>query len=103
MCCSFHCINNIVIAVGTVFDPGGVVESLFVAMLGGTITLTSLLLVFYLVIVLVVKFSSEFAVTVFDPGGKFHFSCNHCQWNIVRIRCLLKVTTAALVLCFEHP
>ncbi|CAJ2638205.1 unnamed protein product [Trifolium pratense] len=70
MCFLLHRVNNTILTVETVFDPGGGVEPLSVATFGGTITLiSSLLLIFRLIIVLAVEFSGEFAVTVFYPGG----------------------------------
>ncbi|CAJ2637057.1 unnamed protein product [Trifolium pratense] len=70
MCSLLHRVNDTILTVETVFDPGGGVEPLSVATFGGTITLiSSLLLIFRLIIVLAVEFSGEFTVTVFDPGG----------------------------------
>ncbi|PNX93860.1 hypothetical protein L195_g017022 [Trifolium pratense] len=61
MCSLLHRINNTILAVETVLDPGGVVN---------TITLISFSpSTFCLIIVFVVEFSGEFAVIVFDPGG----------------------------------
>jgi hypothetical protein len=58
------------LAVETVFDPGGVAELISVAKFSGTITLTfSMSLIFRLVIVFAIEFAGEFAVIVFDPGG----------------------------------
>ncbi|KAK2402466.1 hypothetical protein QL285_051982 [Trifolium repens] len=66
--------SNTVLAVETVFDPGGVVKPLSAATFGGMITLTpSLLLLFRLVIVFSIEFADEFSVTVFDPGGDRHY------------------------------
>ncbi|PNX89036.1 hypothetical protein L195_g045153, partial [Trifolium pratense] len=57
----------------TVFDPGGVVTPFFVTLLYGTMIFVSLS-TFGLLNVLVVEFSGEFAVLVFDPGGNRHRS-----------------------------
>jgi hypothetical protein len=58
------------LAVETVFDPGGVAELISVAKFSGTIALTfSMSLMFRLVIVFAIELASEFAVIVFDPGG----------------------------------
>ncbi|PNY07264.1 hypothetical protein L195_g003752 [Trifolium pratense] len=89
-----HCINNTVITIGTVFYYGGAVELLSVTMLRDVITLIfSPMSTFHLPIVLA---TVEFVITIFDPRGKFDFCCNYYLWNIVCIRCLLKVTTATL-------
>jgi hypothetical protein len=65
-----HRVNNTVLAVKTVFDPGGVTELISVARISGTINLTSAVpLMFRLFIVFAIEFFGEFAVTVFDPGG----------------------------------
>jgi hypothetical protein len=69
MCRLLHRINNTALPVKTVFDPGGVVEVPSVATFGDTITLTSLPLIFRLVIVLAIEFSGKFVITIFDPGG----------------------------------
>jgi hypothetical protein len=70
MCRLLHRINNTVLAVDTVFDPGGVAELISVARFSGMITLTlSMSLFFRLVIVFAIEFAGEFAVIVFDPGG----------------------------------
>ncbi|MCI25734.1 hypothetical protein A2U01_0046925, partial [Trifolium medium] len=67
-----HRINNTVIAVETVFDPGGEVKLLYITMLRGAITLIfSLMSTFHLSMVLA---TVEFVVTIFDPGG------NHCSF-----------------------
>jgi hypothetical protein len=65
-----HRINNTVIDVETIFDPGGVTEFLSVAKFSGTITLTfSMSLIFRLVIVFTIEFTTvEFVVIIFDPG-----------------------------------
>jgi hypothetical protein len=65
-----HRINNTVIAVETIFDPGGVTEFLSVAKFNDTITLTfSMSLIFRLVIVFAIEFATvEFVLIVFDPG-----------------------------------
>ncbi|PNX69304.1 hypothetical protein L195_g056647, partial [Trifolium pratense] len=78
MCSLLHHVNNTILTVETVFDPGGGVEPLSVATFGGTITLiSSQMLIFRLIIVLAVEFSGEFAVTVFDPGGNCLMSLMH--------------------------
>jgi hypothetical protein len=72
MCMSslLHRINNTVIAVETVFDPGGVVEPFFVTMLCRAILLLfSPISIFHLFIILA---TVEFVVIVFDPGGNCH-------------------------------
>ncbi|KAK2398838.1 hypothetical protein QL285_048738 [Trifolium repens] len=69
MCMSslLHSISNTIIAVETVFDPGGVVEPLFVTTLCGAIMLIfSPMSIFHLFIILAIV---EFVVIVFDPGG----------------------------------
>jgi hypothetical protein len=69
MCMSslLHSIRNTIIAVETVFDPGGVVEPLFVTMLCGAIMLIfSPMSTFHLFIILA---TVEFIVIAFDPGG----------------------------------
>jgi hypothetical protein len=69
MCMSslLHSISNTIIAVETVFDPGGVVEPLFVTMLCGAIMLIfSPMSTFHLFIILA---TVEFIVIAFDPGG----------------------------------
>jgi hypothetical protein len=64
------CDLDYLLAVETVFDPGGVAELISVAKFSGTITLTfSMSLIFRLVIVFAIEFAGEFAVIVFDPGG----------------------------------
>jgi hypothetical protein len=73
MCCSPHRINNTVLAVDTVFDPGGVVTHLSVTLLYGAMIFVSPS-TFGLLIVFVVQFSDEFLVLVFDPGGNRHRS-----------------------------
>jgi hypothetical protein len=71
MCMSslLHRINNTVIAVETVFDPGGVVEPFFVTMFYGAIMLIfPPMSIFHLFITLA---TVEFVVIVFDLGGNF--------------------------------
>jgi hypothetical protein len=64
------CDLDYLLAVETVFDPGGVAELISVAKFSGTITLTfSMSLIFRLVIVFAIEFAGEFVVIVFDPGG----------------------------------
>jgi hypothetical protein len=65
MCSLLHHSNNTILAVETVFDPGGIVKPLLV-----TITLiSSSPSTFRLIIMFTIEIFVEFVVTIFDPGG----------------------------------
>jgi hypothetical protein len=73
MCCLPHHLNNTVLAVDFVFDPGGIVTHLVVPLgYGATIFLSPS--TFRLIIMFIVKFFGGFVVLVFDPGGNPHRS-----------------------------
>jgi hypothetical protein len=73
MCCSPHHLNNIILAVDTAFDPGGVVTHLALTLgYGATIFFSPS--TFHLITVFDVEFFGEFVVLVFDPGGNRHRS-----------------------------